>query len=260
MASINKSTRPKPSPTPTTTNTTSSNTSGYLFVEKDLDDENDKMIAKISMLNDDKFAEFWRLYVVKNIKERYQASRQNVRLQTQQIEVVSYQLDCINEVQGVIQELAKREKLENKTLCVPAELYNVCFQKVKKPNVEGLVEITQEEVNKRILWLTVIIKLHKAERKKSIASVKVGNAIIGKRRQEASLLLFEYKTMLQNIMELNEEIIGIGDYNKLETMENGVLEETSNCEAYLDTCKNAKKNYAYYNMCITIMINESYRM
>jgi len=211
---------------------TPNNTDQVIITDKDTTDEYDKDLIKINGMSDYDFkrSNIWK-QATDNIRENYRSCTANFHRQTLQIK-------------------QEKENIENaKTL-------------VEHPNFNTLPKKDQEEF-KNIYYKKGpnVLKFNRLQKKKSVVAIKLGNAIISKKRQMAETLLCEYKKVLDDIMETAEVLSEDNDFcGAFGNVYSDKLEAAENEGLYLMVCKRCKKDWAVHSFRVKLLVNEYYRL
>lgn len=240
---------------PRINNVKSKNTTGDIFEVKDLNDEDDKFIYGVSCLSDKDFKRFWNEYYIERINTRYECCKGNILLQKQQLRESKDRKEILMEY---INMLESEECKEAEAVLIPKAIHDALFDEETE---EPLVPINLDKVKTQLDYTILGDKLHNAEKHKSTISIKLGNAIIKKNRQQASLLLCEYKNALDDLVAINEELANTGRFTQWEEfIDEREMTSKKGQGAFMNACKYAKKNYEFLKGATTILINEYYRL
>lgn len=193
----------------------------------------EKMLIKISKMSDKQFREVNVFGIIKKtIKDNYPSCVQNYAIQQKNI---NNDLAEIEEWQGVIDDPLYED-------CCPADV-----KKILTTNIQRTKEL---------------IKFHKLQQKKSCLAVKIGNAVMNKKRQMATTYLAEYKNVLDCILEASEMMVNddVGARLNVVNDENTLNEQHENEGMYLKIGERCKGDYESHNFNVKFLINEYYRL
>ena len=193
----------------------------------------DKMLIKISEMTDKQFREQDVFGAIKTtIKENYPSCVQNYAIQQNNI---NNDLAEIEEWQDIIDDPLYEEHC-------PADVKKVLTDNIKKAKE--------------------LIKFHKLQQKKSCLAVRIGNAVMNKKRQMATTYLAEYKNVLNCILEASEMMVNDDTGTRLNVInDEGTLNEQHENEGmYLKMGERCKADFECHNFNVKFLINEYYRL
>jgi hypothetical protein len=193
----------------------------------------DKMLIKISEMSDKQFHEKDVFGAIKKtIKENYPSCVSNYNIQQNNIN--REQVDLERFQSHISDPLYEK-------YC-PEDTKNIITENIKKAKN--------------------LIKFHKLQQKKSCLAVKIGNAVMNKKRQMATTYLAEYKKVLDCILEESEEMINDEFGARLTVIndEGTINEQHENEGMYLKIGERCKGDYEGHNFNVKFLINEYYRL
>jgi len=254
--------RRKKTPTTAKKNTTTSG-SGNIIEPKDLNDKNDKVIYGFSTLDDKTFKFIYNNDILEKIKSHYECDKENIILQKEQLRQINNNMELLN----VLKEgILKEEKPYKAHIGIPEKHFKDLFSGLiqdfdKFPREENKIMVGLRAIEVQIEVYDHLKKLYEGEKNKSTICIKLGNAIIKKNKQLATILLNDLKNIFDELLVINEDILKAGTYTRVEVNEDDErAEESNNEDAYLNCCSEAKECYNFYRVSTTVLINEYYRL
>lgn len=228
------------------------NTDQVIIDNKDTNDYYDKLLIKISNLDDIEFKRYWNNVILRdNIKE-YNGC-------VVRINELKDENKCCKEDIIKLENIKKRYDHLKLGLSVmvgdePVIYYDGMDKYLNKRQINILITTLQKGINdieNIILARKKIIKFY-------INMINICNSINKKNRQSANLYLCECKTLADDVLDIMENLTTNNRVFKGTPLQNGNVIKKEGC--YLRWANNLKREYEINKYVVKLLTNEYYRL